>query len=561
MNLLFSTFDLHRKKAFVAITSIYEEGNKRFVVKTPLFEEGKAHLQRFVDAYPLLSKAFGKGSVAQAKAQGEQIQIEFVEGKSLTSLLLEAYRSQDVERIEALLSKYRDFLLLAQDDAKTAPRFASYRIPGPILAPADIDLIFDNIIEKENGQLCIIDYEWSEQEGIPFQLIAYRAISRLANRQADLGAYPFEKLLAFFGISKAVAKSCEKATNDFVSSVLNDETPANPETHYIFSAIADYERGREELYQQINEKNAEINDVKNELNISNDHLAQTKNELNVTNQRLNEANETISRKDGELNQIKSSRGYRMLKRWYKFRDWMLPKGSKRRLFVKAGLYAIRHPVITWKAILRGKGKDFFRAAKTNPDAAFSKVENYHQKMEEKGDLTNLVLYKEKEFTPFSFPECEQPLVSIIIPVYNQFFYTYNCLKAVLENTDMRRLLMKSSSGMTFPPTKPKTSSRSSVGSSWPATKRTRVFFSIATKPRQRQEANMFISSITIRTSKRGTWMPLSNISNPTKTLGPLAQNWSTAMANSKKLGASYGKMALLGIMATAKTGKTPPSTM
>lgn len=33
-----------------------------------------------------------------------------------------------------------------------------------------------------------------------------------------------------------------------------------------------------------------------------------------------------------------------------------------------------------------------------------------------------------------FPIYEQPDVSIVIPVYNQFLYTYNCLYSILQNT-------------------------------------------------------------------------------------------------------------------------------
>lgn len=33
-----------------------------------------------------------------------------------------------------------------------------------------------------------------------------------------------------------------------------------------------------------------------------------------------------------------------------------------------------------------------------------------------------------------FPKSEQPKVSIVIPVYNQFGYTYNCLKSIVKNT-------------------------------------------------------------------------------------------------------------------------------
>ncbi len=37
--------------------------------------------------------------------------------------------------------------------------------------------------------------------------------------------------------------------------------------------------------------------------------------------------------------------------------------------------------------------------------------------------------------PIEFPEVDDPLVSIIIPVHNQWKYTYRCLKSIRENTD------------------------------------------------------------------------------------------------------------------------------
>ena len=41
---------------------------------------------------------------------------------------------------------------------------------------------------------------------------------------------------------------------------------------------------------------------------------------------------------------------------------------------------------------------------------------------------------EENFLPFSFKKTEDPIVSIIIPVYNNFLYTYNCLKSIIEVT-------------------------------------------------------------------------------------------------------------------------------
>lgn len=40
----------------------------------------------------------------------------------------------------------------------------------------------------------------------------------------------------------------------------------------------------------------------------------------------------------------------------------------------------------------------------------------------------------KKLPPIVFPKVEVPKVSIIIPVYNQFGYTYNCLRSILKNT-------------------------------------------------------------------------------------------------------------------------------
>ena len=44
------------------------------------------------------------------------------------------------------------------------------------------------------------------------------------------------------------------------------------------------------------------------------------------------------------------------------------------------------------------------------------------------------LKKPSAFQPLTFKEVENPKVSIIIPVFNQSHYTYQCLKSILENT-------------------------------------------------------------------------------------------------------------------------------
>lgn len=49
-------------------------------------------------------------------------------------------------------------------------------------------------------------------------------------------------------------------------------------------------------------------------------------------------------------------------------------------------------------------------------------------------LPELNLKKSSDIELLEFPNDESAIVSIIIPVYNQFGYTYNCLKSILQNT-------------------------------------------------------------------------------------------------------------------------------
>lgn len=61
--------------------------------------------------------------------------------------------------------------------------------------------------------------------------------------------------------------------------------------------------------------------------------------------------------------------------------------------------------------------------------------NLHGNIGNHLDLLPLPQYSSiQDLEILEFPECKEPVVSIVIPVYNQFQYTYNCLKSVLYNS-------------------------------------------------------------------------------------------------------------------------------
>jgi cellulose synthase/poly-beta-1,6-N-acetylglucosamine synthase-like glycosyltransferase len=115
----------------------------------------------------------------------------------------------------------------------------------------------------------------------------------------------------------------------------------------------------------------------------------------------------------------------------------LPRGSKRRLFVRLLKDFILHPIIFLKKLKPRTVKNFFATLKREGTEGI----NYK--------LNNLLIHNQAnpiiieelptnkditDYQPLTFKAESTPLVSIIIPVYNQFEYTYNCLKSILKNS-------------------------------------------------------------------------------------------------------------------------------
>lgn len=174
--------------------------------------------------------------------------------------------------------------------------------------------------------------------------------------------------------------------------------------------------------------------------------------LRKDEQKLAELNQEILNKQGHIEQllesereferIKKSRTWRVAAGMQKASFFIVPPGSYRRLFAKMLLRFVRHPVQSVKMLspmrvrhligfLREEGAAFVarRIDESMPDASYTAMQPVLQESPKE--------LMEKPFASYEvlhFPKVEHPLVSIVIPVYNQFSYTYGCLKSILEHT-------------------------------------------------------------------------------------------------------------------------------
>ncbi len=177
------------------------------------------------------------------------------------------------------------------------------------------------------------------------------------------------------------------------------------------------------------------------------------NEIAILKEKQNDLNRELTNKEGhinlllesdrELERIKNSRSWRMMKYVWRFRDKIVPHGSKRRLLIKIFVKFIKHPIKFSKNINSKRISKFFYYLKREGASSVAMrldeciVSNNSKSLKlsiTEVDFNNEKVYEISDFDKLVFHKIENPKVSIIIPVYNQINYTYACLKSILENS-------------------------------------------------------------------------------------------------------------------------------
>lgn len=183
---IFSKYSNERAREFAIRTEICQEENgKRTVRKTACYPEGKTHLERTVNWYERLEKAYeGTGiSMNRCRLTEEGIEPEFVEGRTLEEELddmLTAGRIQEcicrlLEYIGAVKKAGQTRMFRMTEDFK--------KVFGEVLLPqnltcgevTDIDMVTANAVCCQDGWIHM-DYEWTFDFPIPVHFVIYRIL-------------------------------------------------------------------------------------------------------------------------------------------------------------------------------------------------------------------------------------------------------------------------------------------------------------------------------------------------------------------------------------------------
>lgn len=211
-----------------------------------------------------------------------------------------------------------------------------------------------------------------------------------------------------------------------------------------------YRRDWEDATAKLNTKIEEIKKIQDST------TKKLANKDDLYSKQIAQKDQTILNKEGHIEQLlevereyereKHSRTYRLALKFRRISLWFFPVNSKRRFFAKAFAKGLRHPLLMCKMI---NPKRIRNAAIILKTEGVESAEHHYQLVEEYEKSRSVPLNNEtltveevsqkelnfEDYAPLIFPQWDKPQVSIIIPVYNQFDYTWHCLESILKNSE------------------------------------------------------------------------------------------------------------------------------
>lgn len=439
-NVIYASIASERDDRFKICTKIVDSGNTYIVRKEALDDSGKEHIQDIIKNETVLQGTYFNTElfkILPVLNKGEDwVEFAYQDKNSLEKYLC----NLDEDSILKEMNRFWNVLLKCE--MCDEPDLEEYKkVFGESLVyknslhwskGQDVDLLFSNLYLKD-GKYIVTDYEWVFPFAVPLEFVYFRGImySHMSCNKQVLYEVAGIKEEDIEGFKKTEASFQQYVKGDSVS--LWEQFDRFAVGHENWNIIDLKEKERQER-REIESLNNNIKEVNKKLQIKENEITNKNTQLENKNSLIAEKDEQIRQLqylERELKEIKNSFFVKAMYKWYKIRDFVLPKGSRRRLFVKVMANLVKHPVKMIKTIsfsrigkffvLLFKG-DVYRISEKVEDVTLSDFDRMKLNIESGSDRTKL-----------RFAYCEDPVVSIVLPVYNQFDYTYLCLKSILKH--------------------------------------------------------------------------------------------------------------------------------
>lgn len=430
--ILFAKYNRNRKDKFQLSTMICESENKKYVKKTALNELAKSHIVAMESYYEDLKKIYKNISFVPVTVGEDFACFNFIKGKSLKGIILGKLESDSKENFLEYFSKITEYCF---EKIETSTQFKITDEFIEVFGKAELDckascqnldMIFENILVDDDKYTCI-DYEWFFDFQIPDEFVKYRSIyyfyinnkKILSDKNISL-----DELCNCVNIAESNINTFAEMEENFQKWVVGDSNyTSRYECEVFYDSVAELKNKNDEFSSHLDRLNTEISTKdkridelqgEHEKDVSEmqknwkkiDELNEEKNELLQKNEvceyNLNKANSAIHDKDVHIINLESQINF--LNQQISMKDNHI-----------ANLEYLHN---RWKRYVPSS----VRKAVKLPVRAARKVKRMAANK------------KNTAYNKLIVPACSNPLVSIIIPVYNQFNYTYECVKSIIEHT-------------------------------------------------------------------------------------------------------------------------------
>ncbi len=232
-----------------------------------------------------------------------------------------------------------------------------------------------------------------------------------------------------------------------IRSLQKENTQRDQHIRYLDSVIEKNDR-------MLSAYRTEIDRGKQQLELqrrSTDKQLQKFTQQNLINeQRIASLEQTLRNKEGHIEQLleaerafereKGTHAYKVGKKIQKFGDLLLPPDSHRRFLARVVFNTFRHPVVMSNVINPARIKKYFKYRKSGDMEGIKRgfgeairTEKMCLSGNEISEVPILTAAGDR-FDKMAFQIFNEPTVSIVIPVYNEFQYTYNCLMSILNHS-------------------------------------------------------------------------------------------------------------------------------
>ena len=395
---IFVKYNRLRQEEYAVATMIY--AGRRLVAKRALYPAGRAHIEGLAASIDILN-AEGRDIDylrPEISDDGMQAVYEYVEGETLSELT-----AAGIEGGESVYT-------------------ALDRALGMIIGSApvhNIDSILDNYIAvSEGGQpirLKGIDCEWispDEQDGM---YVTWRALYAFYESYARL-CPDEDEYYAHWGISQEL-RAKYRAMEDAWQRSITGDIQAIYLDNYRVEAMDAAQLRREHmqfrllqeradgLRAQINDRDAQIRKMTEVKRLTDNHVTN----LEVMIADLRREIDNMAATMDYLNRHVSL-PWKVRRRLGDAFNRRYPRGSSQRKNIEYRLMALTHPLRYHRLTSTEEGRNLIE-----------------------GDYRIGDVYRERG--RLRLESCADPLVSIIIPVYNQVEYTYKCVASIIDHTE------------------------------------------------------------------------------------------------------------------------------